>query len=87
MGEGTLQVWVRSRQGLVFSGELASVTSYNSKGEFDVLPMHTNFVSMISKKMILRKVDGKKEEINVNTGVMMVEGNEVKVFLGVGRIG
>ena len=82
-----MRVSVRSRQGLVFSGELASVTSFNAKGEFDVLPMHTNFVSMIAKKVILRKVGGKKEEINLNTGVMMVEKNEVKVFLGVGMMG
>ncbi|HBC72535.1 MAG: hypothetical protein UX91_C0003G0084 [Candidatus Amesbacteria bacterium GW2011_GWB1_47_19] len=84
--DNLLKVTVRSRQGLVFEGPLAAVTSYNTKGVFDILPLHTNFVSMIFKKVILLKADGKKEEINVSNGVVIVENNQVKVFLGVGKI-
>jgi F0F1-type ATP synthase epsilon subunit len=81
-----LSVEVRSRQGVVYEGELYAVTSYNQVGVFDILPEHSNFVSMISKKVILRRVDGRNEEINLEKGVIMVQRNNVKVFLGVGKI-
>lgn len=82
----TLNVEVRSRQGVVFSGDLAAITSYNLVGQFDILPEHTNYVSMIKKKLILRRVDGRVEEMNVDSGIIMVESNKVKVFVGVGKM-
>lgn len=84
--DNLLKVTVRSRQGLVFDGHIFAVSSRNSKGVFDVLPRHTNFVSMITDKVVLRRPDGRKDELRVNSGVMVVENNQVKIFLGVGKI-
>lgn len=81
-----LKVEVRSRQGVIFNGELAAVSSYNLVGPFDVLPEHANFVSMIKDRLVLRRTDGRTEEINVDNGVIVVEKNEVKVFIGVGKV-
>jgi F0F1-type ATP synthase epsilon subunit len=78
-----LQVQVRTRQGLVFDGSLASVSSVNSMGPFDVLPQHANFISMISKKLTLRRSDGRTDEMEMEDGVMIVEENKVRVFLGI----
>ena len=78
-----LQVEVRSRQGLVFAGELHAVSAYNTKGLFDILPEHANFVSMITNKVILRRADGRVDEFNVQDGVVVVEENNVKIFLGI----
>lgn len=86
MAKPGLKVTVRSRQGVVFEGELAAVSSVNKSGPFDVLPGHSNFVCMISKKLILRGIDNKTQEINVENGVLMVEKNMVKVFLGINKI-
>ncbi|OGD09805.1 hypothetical protein A2397_00470 [Candidatus Amesbacteria bacterium RIFOXYB1_FULL_44_23] len=83
MAKLALQVEVRSRQGLMFEGELFALSSFNKTGPFDVLPTHTNFITMIKDKLTLRRQDGRTEEINVADGVMMVEGNKVKVFLGI----
>lgn len=81
-----LYVTVRSRMGLAYDGELDAVTSYNSVGQFDILPQHANFVSMITKKIILHKGKDKAEEINVDKGVMMVSKNRVEIFIGVGTL-
>lgn len=81
-----LLVTIRSRQGLAYEGELASISSYNQVGAFDILPQHINFVSMITKKVILRRADGKIDEINVDKGVLIVESNKVRVFIGVGTL-
>ena len=81
-----LWVTVRTRQGLAFEGELVAMSSHNLMGPFDVLPEHANFVCMIANKLVLRKSDGKEEEISVDKGVMMVEKNRVNVFIGVGTL-
>ncbi len=86
MADATLRVEVRSRQGLVFEGDLFAVTSYNAKGEFDVLPTHANFVSMIQKKIVLRKANGKIEELTIDNGIMMVEDNQVRIFIGISKV-
>ncbi len=82
----SLQVEVRSRQGLVFEGELAAVSSYNTVGPFDVLPKHANFVSMILRKVVLRRHDGRTDEITLENGVMIVEENKVTIFLGISKV-
>ncbi len=81
-----LKVIVRSRRGLIFEGNLAAVSSFNTVGAFDVLPGHANFVSMISKKLILLKGNGKKDEMWVDKGVMVVEANSVQVYIGIGTL-
>jgi F0F1-type ATP synthase epsilon subunit len=85
MNNQLLQVEVRSRQGLMFIGELKAVTAFNARGQFDVLVSHANFVSMIRNKVILRRADGRYDEINVENGVMVVEENNVKIYLGISR--
>jgi F-type H+-transporting ATPase subunit epsilon len=86
MVDQTLKVEVRSRQGLVFEGDLFAVTSYNTEGEFDVLPSHANFVSMIGKRIVLRKANGQVDELAIDNGIMMVEDNKVRVFIGISKV-
>jgi F0F1-type ATP synthase epsilon subunit len=82
----TITAEIRTRNGLVFSGELEALSSVNRVGPFDILPGHTNFVSMIKEKLVLHKQKGERQEIGVENGVMIVEGNKVRVFLGVSKV-
>lgn len=86
MASSTLHAIVRSRQGIAFEGELTAVSSVNRMGPFDVLPEHANFVSMILQHVILHKPDGQIEEYTMDNGVLLVEKNEVRVFLGVSKM-
>ena len=83
MARPIISVTVRGRTGIVWEGEVKALSSQNKVGKFDILPMHTNFVSTVSKKLRLHKVDGKIEEINVESGLVHVFQNKVIVFLGI----
>ncbi len=76
-----LNVSVRNPEEVLFQGEASSVTTYNEKGLFDVLPIHENFISIIKDKVIVRGKAGERE-FPVNKGVIKVEENAVDVFLG-----
>ncbi len=77
-----ISVEVRSRDKLFFSGEVAGLSSYDAKGQFDVLPHHSNLISVIKDKLILySKEGGTMQEVAVENGVLQVVGGQVKVFL------
>ena len=61
--------------------EAAAVTSYNAVGEFDVLPGHQNFISIILGKVVLHGVDGRDQRIDIEKGVMNVYKDAVTIFL------
>ena len=62
-------------------GETRGVTSFDSKGQFDVLPYHSNLISVIKNKLILYLPSGDKQEILVSGGVLQVVDGKVRVFL------
>jgi len=74
---------VKSRSGVLYQGQVASITSFNKKGKFDVLPQHANFISLIQKSLIIRDDKGKLSEIEVSNGLMRVKKDNVEVYIGI----
>lgn len=83
MADRQLILTVRAREKELFSGNVKSVTSYNDRGKFDVLDMHTNFISIIKDALMIRMLDDTTKEIKLDNGIMRVLNNKVDVFLGV----
>lgn len=82
-----LYLMVRNRDNILFSGEVVSLSSFNKKGKFDVLERHANFISLVSKSLLIGLKDGTEKEIKIDNGVMRVLGNRVEVYLGIrGRV-
>ena len=79
----TLNVNIRSRKKNFFTGKTFSVTSINNKGEFDILPLHANFISLIKNYVILSKGTENEQKFALSTGVLRVKENRVDVFLDV----
>jgi F0F1-type ATP synthase epsilon subunit len=78
-----LQVIIRARDGIKFQGEAIAVTSINPRGTFDVLSTHSNFICTIEKKVWVQTADNKRQEFNVENGVLHVASNKVVVYLGI----
>jgi len=78
-----LQLRIRDREKVLFEGVIASLTSENKVGTFDVLARHTNFIALLDEKLILRHMDGREEEMVIEQGVMRVEANKIQVYLGI----
>ena len=78
-----ISVVVRDRKGVVWEGQATAVTGRNVVVTFDVLPEHSNFISIISKKLIVKTADKKNREFNVESGIMQVRENKVMIYLGV----
>lgn len=66
-----------------YRGVVAAITSKNKMGEFDILPEHTNFITLIFNKLIIYTEEKKKIEYEFKRGVLEVNDNLVKIFLGI----
>lgn len=78
-----LDVNIRNRKISYFEGRGGSVTSLNDRGEFDILPQHANFISLIRNYIILNKGTKGEQKFVIGTGVVRVKENKVDVFLDV----
>lgn len=86
MADEGIYLRVGTRDKVLFEDKVESFSSVNEEGAFDVLSRHANFVSLIRKSIVIRKLDGKKEEIKINgDGVLRVVKNKAEAFLGIGE--
>lgn len=65
----------------VWEGTVKSVTSKNSEGVFDILPLHANFITLIGEEPIrVVTTDDRTLSWNFKQSVMYVNNNEVKIY-------
>lgn len=76
----TLNVVINSPEKLVWEGRANSVSSKNSTGQFDVLPGHANFVTMIENEPILIRVGEKEERFQYENAVLSVQGGNITIY-------
>ncbi len=85
--QNILQVKVVSPREDIFVGPATAVSSKNSVGDFDVLPRHANFITLIEDKPIyVRKTDGTTENFRFPLAIVHVTNNEVKIYTNIDQI-
>lgn len=84
----SLQVRIISSRADVFSGEAMSVSSVNSLGNFDILPGHAKFVTVVEgHPIIVRLADGTKQEFSFVLAIIRVKEDHVDVFINPNEAG
>jgi len=83
VGGKFLTVTVKSPGKTVFSGPAQAVTSTNEKGTFDILPYHTNFISLIKDMVIIHQANQKELKIDLQTGIVKVFEDTVHILIGI----
>ena len=66
---------------LAYSGFVKSLSAKNGEGTFDILPLHENFVSMVSGTVRIVDESGKELELSVDKALIEASNNLVKVFV------
>jgi F0F1-type ATP synthase epsilon subunit len=67
-----------------FDGLALSVSAASKTGEFDILPMHHNFITLLVPCDLVVRTDGQDDEtIPITGGIMHVKADQVTVFLDV----
>lgn len=84
VSNNTIHLTVMSREYVMYDGMVGAITSVNDTGEFDILPYHQNFISLIKDKLLFSPISGEPTQVALQYGIMHVNRNRVRVFLGIG---
>ena len=78
-----LSITIRTREKVLFSGQAKALTSINEDGLFDVLPQHSNFISIIKDYVTVLKEDNTTLKFDLSSAIMQVTGDIVNIFVGI----
>jgi F0F1-type ATP synthase epsilon subunit len=73
---------IKNRDKVVFEGNVNTVSSYNKVGLFNILKDHSNFISIIEKKILINQ-GGATQEIDINNGLIKVRDNKIWIYIGI----
>jgi hypothetical protein len=73
MASNVLNVKILSPTQTIFEGEAYSVSSANSAGNFDILPYHANFITMVQKVPIRLRVRKKDADSKTDLGLEILD--------------
>ncbi|HEY4502780.1 MAG TPA: hypothetical protein VJH21_03045 [Candidatus Paceibacterota bacterium] len=76
-------VVINSPDKLLWEGRAQSISSENSKGTFDVLPEHANFITMIENKPIIVRTGTTDHTFNYENAVLSVRDGKATVYAGI----
>ncbi len=79
----TFDAKIMNSEKVLYEGKAKSASSVNDTDKFDILPGHTNFISIIKDYLILVTETGEELKFDVENGIVMVFQNKLKVFLGI----
>jgi F0F1-type ATP synthase epsilon subunit len=76
-----LTVIINSPDKVIWEGKAEFVSSVNSQGTFDILPMHSNFISIITDKPIkVKPVGNPLVSYDFPRSVIYTHNNSVKIY-------
>lgn len=76
-----LTVRILSQKEILFSDKAKSVSSTNSSGKFDVLPLHANFITFIENSpIIIETKTGEIQRFNFPSAIMYVSSDTVDIY-------
>src|SRR5437763_5813273 len=79
----TVNVHISSPDEIIYDGEAQAITTINDKGQFDILPLHENLISIIKKRVVVHyKIGKEKKEYPIEKGVFKVQKNKLYILIG-----
>jgi F0F1-type ATP synthase epsilon subunit len=78
-----LSVRVNSPDRVLWEGTAVWVSSKNSQGPFDILPLHSNFVSILENEKIRINTGTEIKEYTFPHSVIYVHSNHVYIYTNI----
>jgi len=79
-----LDVRISNPQHTIWMGEAKSISSQNSQGDFDILPKHANFITIIKKKpIVVRTMDGKVTKYDFDIAIIYAHDDDIRIYSNV----
>ena len=76
-----LSVIARAPFHIYYEGEAQAITAANTVGEFDILPGHADFFSVLIPGEIIIETGEDPVNFSITNGIVAVRGDEVMLFV------
>lgn len=76
-----LTIIARSPFNVYYEGDASAVTATNRVGEFDILPGHADFFSVLSPGEVSIETSADPINFAITNGIITVRDNEVMLFV------
>ena len=76
-----LNVVARAPFNVYYEGAAKAITATNKVGEFDILPGHADFFSVLSPGEVIIETNSQPVVFNITNGIITVRDNEVLLFV------
>ncbi|OGE64833.1 hypothetical protein A3I48_04455 [Candidatus Daviesbacteria bacterium RIFCSPLOWO2_02_FULL_36_7] len=77
----TLHVRIISPQQLILDTSASSVSSKNPQGNFDILPQHANFITIVENEpIVVRTLDQKPLIFKFPLAIILTTENKVNIY-------
>lgn len=86
MENNLLNLIIRSREDIIYEGQIRNLSSVNKIGKFDVLGLHANFITLIDDTLLIREAGGGEKQVRVESGILKVTRNMIYIYAGVGQL-
>jgi F0F1-type ATP synthase epsilon subunit len=86
MDQNLFHLKIVAKDGILFEGQIKSLTSYNDKGRFDILGLHANFISIIYKSIVIVDAKGDKKEMTIQKALLKNKSDNLEIYLGIDNI-
>lgn len=78
-----LNVSIVSPEETLFEGTALSLSCYNKEGEFDILPYHSNFISLIYQSITVYPTTGPAKTIKIGYALLKCISNTITILTNV----
>lgn len=78
-----LKVIARGPFDIYFEGSAKAVSARNTVGQFDILPGHADFFSILDPGTVIITTNDKPVEFEANNGIITVRDDEVDLFVNI----
>lgn len=76
-----ISVRIDSSDKLIWEGQAKSVSSINTTGPFDILPFHSNFITLVEDEDIIIRVEkGKPLKFSLGRTLIYNHNNTVSIY-------
>ena len=78
-----LEIKVISPFEVIYNGKAQSISAKNKVGDFDILPDHANYITLLTKCEVVIQSEIDQRRYKLDKGVLKVENNKVVVFVNI----
>ena len=78
-----LKVIARAPFKVYYEGDAEAVTATNKVGQFDILPDHADFFSILNPGEVIIETATDPVSFNISNGIITVRDNEVLLFVNI----